>query len=179
PRVTITSSCSYATPSMSTARRLRNPAALEWLWKGYPIPCRGKARALGRNLHARKTTPARPIQLARSSRPILQLAAAGRRVAPQVTGDCRGGPTETAPDLLHGIACTLRSAISSRSASDRYRPESGFAENLNIAGGIPHAFRNRLVPTGCDTPASSAASLLLSPAAIQHRRPSFLGRRLH
>jgi hypothetical protein len=62
--------------------------------------------------------------------------------------------------------CTLRSAISSRSPNDRYRPESGFAENLNIAGGIPPAFRNNLVPTGCDTPASSAASSLLSPAAI-------------
>ncbi|MER8576383.1 integrase core domain-containing protein [Mesorhizobium sp. M1409] len=62
--------------------------------------------------------------------------------------------------------CTLRSAISSRSTNDRYRPESGFAEDLNIAGGIPPAFRNHLVPTGCDTPASSAASSLLSPAAI-------------
>ncbi|MER8716417.1 integrase core domain-containing protein [Mesorhizobium sp. M1295] len=62
--------------------------------------------------------------------------------------------------------CTLRSAISSRSTKDRYRPESGFAEDLNIAGGIPPAFRNHLVPTGCDTPASSAASSLLSPAAI-------------
>ncbi|WP_413776941.1 transposase [Mesorhizobium sp. AR07] len=60
----------------------------------------------------------------------------------------------------------MRSAISSRSTNDRYRPESGFAEDLNIAGGIPPAFRNHLVPTGCDTPASSAASSLLSPAAI-------------
>ena len=62
--------------------------------------------------------------------------------------------------------CTLRSAISSRSANDRYRPESGFAEDLNIAGGMPPAFRNNLVPTGWDTPASSAASSLLSPVAI-------------
>jgi Integrase core domain len=62
--------------------------------------------------------------------------------------------------------CTLRSAISSRSANDRYRPESGFAEDLNIAGGMPPAFRNNLVPTGWDIPASSAASSLLSPVAI-------------
>jgi hypothetical protein len=62
--------------------------------------------------------------------------------------------------------CALRSAISSRSTNDRYRPDSGFDENLNIAGGIPPAFRNHLVPTGCDTSASSAASSLLSPAAI-------------
>src|ERR671921_210275 len=77
------------------------------------------------------------------------------------------------------IACmerpwTRRSAISSRSSSDRYRPESGFAEDLNIDGGIPPAFRNHLVPTGCDTPASTAASSLLIPAAIadQNRRRS-------
>jgi hypothetical protein len=62
--------------------------------------------------------------------------------------------------------CTLRSAISSRSANDRYRPESSFAEDLNIAGGMPPAFRNNLVPTGWDTPAWSAASSLLSPVAI-------------
>ncbi|MES0101784.1 integrase core domain-containing protein [Mesorhizobium sp. M0019] len=67
--------------------------------------------------------------------------------------------------------CTLRSAISSRSTKDRYRPESGFAEDLNIAGGIPPAFRNHLVPTGCDTPASSAASSPLSPAAIALQYP--------
>jgi putative transposase len=40
------------------------------------------------------------------------------------------------------------------------------AEDLNIAGGMPPAFRNHLVPTGCDTPASSAASSLLRPLAI-------------
>ncbi|WP_271612218.1 integrase core domain-containing protein, partial [Bradyrhizobium sp. CCBAU 21362] len=52
------------------------------------------------------------------------------------------------------------------STNERYRPESGLAEDLNIAGGMPPAFRNHLVPTGCDTPASSAASSLLSPLAI-------------
>src|SRR4051812_39712468 len=31
---------------------------------------------------------------------------------------------------------------------------------------MPPAFRNHLVPTGCDTPASSAASSLLSPVVI-------------
>jgi putative transposase len=78
--------------------------------------------------------------------------------------------------------CTLRRAISSRSANDRYRPESGFAENLNIGGGMPPAFRNNLYPTGCDTPASSAAASLLSPAAIPRQnllcslRPATCGR---
>jgi hypothetical protein len=60
----------------------------------------------------------------------------------------------------------LRSAISSRSASERYRPESGFAEDLNIDGGMPPAFRNNLGPAAGDTPALSAASSLFSPAAI-------------
>src|SRR5687768_4684909 len=64
---------------------------------------------------------------------------------------------------------TRRSAISSRSTNDRYRPGSGFAEDLNIAGGMPPAFRNHLVPTGCDTPASTAASSLLLPAAIANQ----------
>jgi hypothetical protein len=40
------------------------------------------------------------------------------------------------------------------------------AEDLNIAGGMPPAFRNHLVRTGCDTPAATAASSLLSPAPI-------------
>lgn len=77
---------------------------------------------------------------------------------------------------------TRRSAISSRSSSDRYRPERDLAEDLNIAGGMPPAFRNHLYPTGCDTPASTAASSLLIPAAIatqnRHRssRPATGGR---
>ena len=49
------------------------------------------------------------------------------------------------------------------------RSKSGFAEDLNRAGGMPSAFRNHLVPTGCDTPASGAASSLLSPAAIARK----------
>ena len=56
--------------------------------------------------------------------------------------------------------------MSSRSANDRYLPDSGFAADLNIAGGIPPAFRNHLVPTGCDTPAFNAAASLLTPVAI-------------
>jgi hypothetical protein len=62
--------------------------------------------------------------------------------------------------------CTLRSAISSRSINERYRPDSAFAEVLNIAGGMPPAFRNNLPPTGRDNPASSAAASLLNPPAI-------------
>src|SRR4051812_22889434 len=78
--------------------------------------------------------------------------------------------------------CTLRSAISSRSFNERYRPERAFAEDLNIAGGMPPAFRNNLLPTGCDNPASSAASSLLNPAAIARQnlfcssRPAIEGR---
>ena len=61
---------------------------------------------------------------------------------------------------------TISSAISSRSANDKYLPDSGFAAGLNIAGGIPPAFGNHLVPTGCDTPAFIAAASLLIPVAI-------------
>ena len=78
--------------------------------------------------------------------------------------------------------CTERSAISSRSSKERYRPERGFAEDLNIAGDIPPACRNHLDPTGIDTPAATAASSLLIPAAIANqnwlrsRRPATGGR---
>jgi hypothetical protein len=70
--------------------------------------------------------------------------------------------------------CTRRSAISSRSTNERYRPDNGFADGRNIAGGMPPAFRNNLVPTACDIPAPTAASSLAMPAAIaaQKRRCS-------
>jgi MAE_28990/MAE_18760-like HEPN len=66
----------------------------------------------------------------------------------------------------------LSSAISSRSANDKYRPESGFAEDLNIAGGMPPAFRNNLGPTASDNPALVAASSLFNPAAIARQNSS-------
>mgnify|MGYP001551593276 CR=1 FL=1 len=56
--------------------------------------------------------------------------------------------------------------MSSRSANERYLPDSGFAVGLNIAGGMPPTFRNHLGPRGCDTPALSAATSLLIPVAI-------------
>ncbi len=57
-------------------------------------------------------------------------------------------------------ACKI--AISSRSANDKKRPDSG----AWVIGGIPPASRNHRVPTGCDTPASTAASSLASPRPI-------------
>src|SRR5207237_8398722 len=58
------------------------------------------------------------------------------------------------------------------SANERYRPESGFAEDLNIAGGMPPAFRNNLGPTASDNPALSAAFSLFNPAAIPRQNSS-------
>jgi len=78
--------------------------------------------------------------------------------------------------------CTRRSAMSSRSANERERPESGFADVRNIDGGMPPAFLNHRVPTACGTPASTAAASLALPAAIaaqnRHRssRPATGGR---
>ncbi|MGY3464725.1 hypothetical protein ACVW0I_001596 [Bradyrhizobium sp. LM6.11] len=115
--------------------------------------------------------------------PILQPAAAGGRIAPQFTGDCvEAARPRRRPISCMEWPCTLRSAISSRSINERYRPESAFAEDLNIAGGMPPAFRNNLLPTGSDNPASSAASSLLNPAAIARQnlfcslRPATEGR---
>src|SRR5215216_3056323 len=96
--------------------------------------------------------PLRVAALRRSSREIVEADRPSRRPI-----SCMEWP------------CTRKSAISSRSTNDRYRPESGFAEHLNIAGGMPPAFRNHLLPTGCDTPAATAASSLLIPAAIANQ----------
>src|SRR6478672_424138 len=103
--------------------------------------------------------------VARYSSPPLRVAALRRNSREIVEAD---RPSRR-PISCMEWPCTRRSAISSRSINERYRPESGFAEGLNIAGGMPPAFRNHLVPTGCDTPASTAASSLLSPAAIPNQ----------
>ena len=52
--------------------------------------------------------------------------------------------------------------MSSRSVKDRYLPDAG----ASSIGGIPPALRNHRVPTGPDTPHATAASSLVSPAAI-------------
>jgi hypothetical protein len=84
---------------------------------------------------------------------------------------------DVAADLLHGMALHPRSAISSRWGSDSYRREMGFAEDPNVAKSMPPTFRNRLVPTGCDTPAATTASSLpsqlrsLARAGTVHRVP--------
>src|SRR3954464_3574051 len=101
--------------------------------------------------------PLRVAALRRNSREIVEAARPSRRAT-----SCMDWP------------CARRSAISSRSANERYRPESGLADGLNIDGGIPPACLNHRVPTACDTPAAIAASSLAIPAAIaiQNRRRS-------
>src|SRR5829696_7691243 len=103
--------------------------------------------------------------VARYSSPPLRVAALRRSSREIVEADRPSRP----PISCMEWPWTRRSAISSRSTNDRYRPESGFVEDLNIAGGMPPAFRNHLVPTGCDTPALTAASSLLIPAAIANQ----------
>ncbi|MCS3453927.1 hypothetical protein M2192_009434 [Bradyrhizobium elkanii USDA 61] len=133
-----------------------------YAWRGRPLSARATTNTAllaairqvhqdsgGRYGSPRVHAALRVAALRRSSREIVEAARPRRRPI-----SCMEWP------------CTLRSAISSRSTNERYRPESGLAEDLNIAGGMPPAFRNHLVPTGCDTPASSAASSLLSPPAI-------------
>src|SRR5512135_754443 len=60
---------------------------------------------------------------------------------------------------------TRKIAISSRSANDRYRPDSG----ARLTGRIPPLSRNQRVPTAGDTPASMPASSLAIPLAIAPR----------
>src|SRR3954465_1142348 len=108
--------------------------------------------------------------VARYSRPPLRVAAL-RRNSREIVEAAR--PSRRATSCMEQL-CARRSAISSRSANERYRPESGFADGLDIDGGIPPACLNHRVPTACDTPASTAASSLARPAAIaaQNRRRS-------
>ena len=60
------------------------------------------------------------------------------------------------------IPSARRTAMSSRSEKDRYLPDTG----ASSIGGIPPACRNHRDPTGADTPHATAASSLVSPAAI-------------
>src|SRR3954453_1124693 len=101
--------------------------------------------------------PLRVAALRRNSREIVEAARPSRRAT-----SCMDWP------------CARRSAISSRSANERYRPESGLADGLNIDGGIPPACLNHRVPTAAAPPAAIAASSRAIPAAIaiQNRRRS-------
>src|SRR5919199_3346763 len=67
----------------------------------------------------------------------------------------------------------LSTAISSRSAYDRYRPVSGATRN----NGMPPRSRNHRVPAACDTPTAVAASSLLSPLAIWRQNKRSTSRR--
>src|SRR6476659_7266175 len=60
------------------------------------------------------------------------------------------------------IPSARRTAMSSRSEKDRYRPDTGDSS----IGGIPPACRNHRDPTGPDTPHAIAASSLVRPSAI-------------
>src|ERR1700742_3834230 len=99
-------------------------------------------------------------------RPICHPAAVGGCIAIQFTGDCRGSPSEAPPNLPQRMPLHIEKRDLLALRQPGYRPESGFAEDLKIEGGMPPAFRNNLGPTACDTPASNAASSLLAPAAI-------------
>src|SRR3954449_6728462 len=93
--------------------------------------------------------PLRVAALRRSSREIVDGARSSRRAIARTP--CR---------------CARQIAISSRSANDRERPDSGFADGARCDGGMPPALRNHRAPTAGDTPALTAASSLERPAAI-------------
>src|SRR5882724_5613573 len=63
--------------------------------------------------------------------------------------------------------------MSSRSANDRYRPDSG----VSWIDGMPPRSRNQRTPTGPDTPHAIAASSLESPSAIFIQNPRSTSRR--
>src|SRR3954451_432867 len=70
--------------------------------------------------------------------------------------------------------CARQTAISSRSANDRYRSDGGFDDGASVVGGMPPASRNQRAPTAGDTPTSTAAASLdwPDPIAAQNRRRS-------
>src|SRR3954453_7029205 len=93
--------------------------------------------------------PLRVAALRRSSREIVDGARSSRRAISRTP--CR---------------CARPMAISSRSANDRERPDSGFDDGARWDGGMPPALRNQRALTAGDTPAPTAASSLEHPAAM-------------
>jgi hypothetical protein len=92
--------------------------------------------------------PSRPLRVAalrRSSREIADGARPSRRAASRTPAPC-----------------ARSTAISSRSANDKYRPGRG----VRLTGRIPPLSRNQRVPTAGDTPASMPASSPGIPFAI-------------
>src|SRR5262249_16249532 len=69
--------------------------------------------------------------------------------------------------------CPLSNAMSSRSANDRYRPDSG----VSWIDGMPPRSRNQRTPTGPDTPPAIAASSLDSPSPTFTQNPPSTPRR--
>src|SRR5215207_3411612 len=106
--------------------------------------------------------------LARYASPPLRVAAL-RRNSREIVDAAR--PSRRAISRMPW-PCARHSAISSRSANTRDRPEGGFADGASDLGDIPPASRNQRPPTAGDTPASIAAASLDRPAAIaaQNRR---------
>ena len=106
--------------------------------------------------------------LARYASPPLRVAAL-RRNSREIVDAAR--PSRRAISRMPW-PCARHSAISSRSANTRCRPEGGFADGASDLGDIPPASRNQRAPTAGDTPASIAAASLDRPAAIaaQNRR---------
>ncbi len=66
-----------------------------------------------------------------------------------------------------------RSAISSRSPNDKYRPDVG----RRLSDGIPPPSRNHRTPTAADTPTAAAASSLETPRAISTQKRCRCSRR--
>src|SRR5215212_7569152 len=91
--------------------------------------------------------PLRVAALRRSSREIVDAARPSRRAVSRT-------PQPRARN----------SAMSSRSANDRYRSDGGFDDGASVLGGMPPASRNQRAPTAGDTPTSIAA------VAAQNRR---------
>src|SRR5665648_435193 len=69
--------------------------------------------------------------------------------------------------------CARSTAISTRSANDRYRPES----RPNSNGDMPPPSRNHRLPAACDAPTSIPASSLVSPLAIKIQNSRSTSRR--
>src|SRR3712207_6133352 len=100
--------------------------------------------------------PERVAALCRNSREIVEGALLSRRAISRM-------PT----------SCARSSAISSRSANDRYLPDHG----PRPIEGMPPRSRNHRDPTGPDTPHATAASSLLRPSAIPTQNARSTSRR--
>ena len=105
---------------------------------------------------------------------LLTRVAAFRRISREIV---LGGLSSLRAMARIAVPLASSSAISSRLAIVRQRLEIAFADSERYAGGIPPELRNQRIPTGPETPASTAAFSLERPSSTARQNRQRYSRR--